>query len=244
MKTKQILSMIALLATALSVAQAQIIISEVDPAGSSGSNAGYSGDWFELKNIGSSVVDITGWKMDDSSDSFSSAVLLRNVTSIAAGQAVVFIEGTSNGTGDTTLDADFTIAWFGANAPAGLVMGNYGGSGVGLSQTSDGVHIFDGTGTEITGVSFGATSLGNTLDNEAGLSGMISQTSQVGVNGAFLAADGLEVGSPGDVTIVPEPGTWSLESLGLLAFAWLRRRQNQTAQNKSPARQGRALLFF
>jgi len=226
MKHKQIVSLAALLAASLSVAQAQIYITEVDPAGSSGSS-GYGADWFELKNVGSSAVDITGWKMDDSSDAFATAVALRGVTSIAAGQAVVFVEGTADGSTDSTIDAAFETAWFGASVPVGFTIGNYGGSGVSLSQTSDGVNIFDSSGTHITGVSFGASALGNTFDNEAGLTGTISQLSQVGVNGAFLSASGLEVGSPGDVSPVPEPATLGLASLGLICLLSLRQSKGR-----------------
>ena len=52
-----------------------------------------------------------------------------------------------------------------------------------------------------------------TFDNAAGLSGPISQLSAIGVNGAFLSFEGLEIGSPG-VVAVPEP-----TSLALLGFA-------------------------
>ncbi len=41
-------------------------------------------DWFEVTNIGGAAVDITGWKMDDSSESFAAAVPLNGITSIAA----------------------------------------------------------------------------------------------------------------------------------------------------------------
>jgi hypothetical protein len=71
-------------------ALADIVISEVDPAGSG--NKSYSADWFELTNTGAAAVSITGWKMDDSGDSFAAAVALTGVSSIAAGQTVVFIE--------------------------------------------------------------------------------------------------------------------------------------------------------
>ena len=66
-----------------------VAITEVSPTGSS---ASYGADWFELTNTGSSALDITGWKMDDNSNSFAASVALRGVTSIAAGQSVVFLE--------------------------------------------------------------------------------------------------------------------------------------------------------
>jgi hypothetical protein len=225
MKNKKIVSLVALLIASATATQAQLIISEVDP---NGSGASYAADWFELKNIGTSSVDITGWKMDDSSDAFATAVGLRGITSIAAGQSVVFLEDGASSTGDAALDATFAGTWFGGNVPTGLTLANYGGTGVGLSSGGDAVNIFNSTGTGITGVSFGATTLGATLDNTAGLNGIISQSSVVGVNGAF--SDGSEIGSPGNVTPTPEPSTLALAGFGGFAtLIGLRRLKNRKA---------------
>jgi len=207
----------------LLAAQSQIIISEVDPNGSSSATT-YKQDWFELKNLGSSTVSLVGWKMDDSSDSFSTAVALTGVTSIAAGQSVVFVEDTGSSS-DTTLNATFETAWFGSSVPTGFTIGNYGGSGVGLSSSSDAVNIFDSSGNAVTGVTFGSTTVGHTLDNAAGLSGAISQLSAVGVNNAFLSFNGVETGSPGDITPAPEPTTLALAGLGLAAVFGFRRNR-------------------
>jgi hypothetical protein len=179
-----------------------VVVTEVAPWGSG--NAPYAADWFELTNTGAAAVNITGWKMDDNSDSFALAVALNGVTSIAPGQSVVFIEGTS------TTAASFTSTWFGASPPGGFTIGTYSGSGVGLSTGGDAVNIFDSTGAAVTGVTFGvsdATSPFQSFDNSAGASGAISTLSAAGVNGAFLAPDGIEIGSPGTVTTDPNATT-------------------------------------
>ncbi len=189
-----------------------IAITEVDPTGSSMS---YAADWFELTNTGSTPVDLTGWKMDDSSDAFGSAVPLAGVSSIPAGKSAVFFEDT-NGT-DATIEAAFAQAWFGSSTlPSGFLIGHYGGSGVGLSTGGDAVNLFDATGNPVTGIAFGSSPSSApfaTFDNTAGLESTtqplptISTLSAVGVNGAFLAANGAEIGSPGGAAGPPPPDT-------------------------------------
>jgi hypothetical protein len=207
-------------------ASAAMLITEVDPSGSS---AAYAADWFELTNTGNTAVDITGWKMDDNSNSSSSAVALRGVTSIAAGQSVIFIEGNSTGTNDASLQSAFITAWWGSSVPNGLVFGGYGGSQVGLSGTADAVNIFDSSGTLIANVSFGAATAGKTFDNTAGQNNAtISTLSATGVNGAFASFNAAEIGSPGVYAppAVPVPASvWMLFSgLGLLGANARRKR--------------------
>ena len=209
-------------------ASAAMLITEVDPSGSS---AAYAADWFELTNTGDTAVDITGWKMDDNSNAFANAVALRGVTSIAASQSVIFIEGNSTGTTDTSLQSAFKTAWWGSSVPNGLVFGGYGGSGVGLSSTTDAVNIFDSSGTLIANVSFGAATASKTFDNTSGLNNStISTLSAAGVNGAFASFNAAEVGSPGVYAppAVPVPASvWMLFSgLGLLG-ANARRKRTQ-----------------
>ena len=170
------------------------------------SNSPYMADWFEVTNVGT-AVNLTGWKMDDNSNS-GSAVALRGVTTIGAGKSAVFIEGLADGSTDSTILAAFANAGFGSpTLPAGFLMGAYGGNGVGLSTTADAVNLFDGAGNRITGVGFAASTIGISFDNAAGLGSAtlplptISKLAVAGTQGAFLAFDGTETGSPG--TIIP-----------------------------------------
>jgi hypothetical protein len=72
-------------------------------------------DWFEVTNTTGQAIDITGWKIDDNSGSQAAAVALSGITSIAAGESVIFLE-----TADlATTRASFIATWFGGNAPAG-----------------------------------------------------------------------------------------------------------------------------
>lgn len=220
MELRNVKNQIAALGVASLIAaapvHAAIIISEVDAAGSA---AAYGADWFELTNTGSAAVDISGWKMDDNSNLYANSVALNGVSAIAAGQSVVFIEGTA------TTAVNFKSAWFGTNVPAAFTIGYYSGSSVSLSQTSDAVNIFDASHALVTRVDFGASSLGRTFDNKAGLNNVtISTLSAVGVNGAFTSYNGGEIGSPG---AVPLPGALPLlmSAVGLLGGARLRRAQ-------------------
>jgi hypothetical protein len=228
---KSIFILAGSLSLGLFSAKAQdIVITEVDPAGSGTST--YAADWFELTNEGSSSVNISGWKMDDNSDSFSDAVALNGISSIAAGQSVVFIEdtGLKKSQTDATLATAFETAWFGSSVPTGFTLGFYGGSGVGLSTTTDEVNIFNSSGTQVTGVEFnvspsnGATfdnsylKLGGTLDNDP----TISTPSVAGVDHAFESASGGEIGSPG---AAPEPSTYAMIIGGLSVLAFVLRRK-------------------
>jgi uncharacterized protein YjiK len=63
---------------------ASLIISEVSPWSSGDSP--YAADWFEVTNTGPHAVDLTGWKMDDNSNSFGNAVALTGVATLAPGR--------------------------------------------------------------------------------------------------------------------------------------------------------------
>ncbi len=178
-----------------------LFISEVAPWSSGNSPVG--ADWFEVSNTGTSAVNITGWKFDDNSNSFASSVALNGITGIAPGESVIFLE---TATPATTIPL-FISTWFGANPPAGLQVGSYTGSGVGLSTGGDAVNLYNSSGLLQASVIFGSSPSGpfSTFDNAAGLNNVtISQMSTVGVNGAFIAANDVnEIGSPGTISGTP-----------------------------------------
>lgn len=182
-----------------------VFISEVAPWSSG--NSSVAADWFEVTNRGATAIDITGWKVDDSSDSFASAVALSGITSIAAGESVIFIE-TAN---LASARAAFLSTWFGANPPANLQIGSYSGSGVGLGTGGDAVNLYDSQNVLQASATFGASSAGlfATFDNAAALNNAtISKLSVAGTNGAFVAAnDTKETGSPGEIALVNTPPT-------------------------------------
>ncbi|WP_053227713.1 SdiA-regulated domain-containing protein [Solirubrobacter soli] len=164
-------------------------VTEVAPWASG--NSPYGADWFEVTNVGPGAADLTGFKVDDSSNAFASAIALNGVSSIAPGRSVIFIEG------DTAKADAFKTAWFGGAVPTGFQIGTYSGSGIGLSTDGDAVNLFDAAGNRVTGVTFGASTTYFSFDNAAGASGAISALSVVGRNGAFKAGDA--TGSPGSI---------------------------------------------
>jgi Ca2+-binding RTX toxin-like protein len=190
-----------------------LIISEVAPWSSG--NSPVAQDWFELTNTGSTSINIIGWKFDDNSNLFSSAAALSGITSIGAGESVIFIEAPSAAT-DVDKDALkdlFKSNWFGLNPPANLQIGTYGGSGVGLSTGGDAVNIYNADGVLQANVTFGSsdtTGFLKTFDNAAGLNNStITTFSAIGTNGAAVAVAvnaAREIGSPGTRTGAPATG--------------------------------------
>jgi hypothetical protein len=149
---KRIFTTLLLVISSMACLQAQIRITEVTPWGSTST---FAADWFELTNTGASAVDITGWKVDDNSNSFASSLTLNGITSIAAGESVIFIESDNDAIYNT-----FKTRWFGASVPAGLQIGRYNGSGIGLGGSGDAVNIYNASGTLMANVVFGASTTG------------------------------------------------------------------------------------
>ena len=194
----------------------------------------YAGDWFEITNYGDAAVDITGWKMDDNSHAFATTVALNGITSVGIGESVMFTESANAGGVHV---ADFKTFW---GLGAGVKVGSYTGSGVGLSGSGDGVSVWTSSGTEINRVNFGAATNNTTFywgyDNTGTLgTSTLGTLSVTGANGAFTTTAGganANVGSPGVALTVSIPNLyWTSNgtTLGGTA-AW-----NSSGSNWSPS---------
>lgn len=193
---------------------ATIYISEVAPWSSG--NSLVAVDWFEVSNTGSASVNITGWRMDDGSASFALSAALTGITSIAAGESVIFFE-TAAATFDA-VKANFIDVWFDGSAPSGLQFGYYSGSSLGLSSGGDGVTLFDAGGAQQAKVTFGSSPAASpfaTFENSAAQDNIaLTSLSADGVALAYTVDGkdaGQEIGSPGAVgkVFVSEAAPWS-----------------------------------
>ena len=217
----------AVLLTAAGAVRAQYPDLRITEAMSS-SGTGGTVDWFELTNYGLSSATITGWQVDDSSFAFANSVLLNGVTSIAAGESVIFLESA----GGAAL-ASFRTFWGDIDL---IQIGYYSGSGVGLSASGDGLVCFDSGGTEVTPrVTFGASTTGSSFyysyDTGGNPDTSPNAAAFVSVGGTLYGQvtdtsdDALgNVGSPGTAVAVPEPATGALLVPGALGLFRRRRR--------------------
>jgi len=187
------------------------------------------GDFFELYNYGATPIDLTGWKWDDNSASFTDAAVasFASGTIIAAGGRLIVAA-------DTTDTAALKTAWgLGNDVPVVAV----GGPGLG---SGDAVVVFNAAGNVVTSFNYGnaltasdssaipvssaapgvtftsghaGSAFGGSQQTSAVWDGVSTsapayQAAQLGVNGAFAQpAISTTVGSPGIVTGSSVPDT-------------------------------------
>ncbi|MFM9967678.1 MAG: choice-of-anchor I family protein [Burkholderiales bacterium] len=200
---------------AATTAAATLLISEVN------SNASPN-DFFELYNFGSTTVDLSGWKWDDDSASFTDAAsaTFASGTSIAAGQRLVVVGGATDpatfktawglGTdvatvavGGPGLGSGDTIVLFNAS---GSVVTSFNYSGVNKTASDASVIL---PSTASTGVSFvvghAGAAYGGTATTSAVWDGVSTSTpaykaAAVGIDGGFAQpAVAANIGSPGKI---------------------------------------------
>lgn len=201
---------------------------------SNGDTSGHQ-DWFELSNLGNFAVNLHGFRIDDSHQSLAQSAPVTNRTMIQPYESVVLVQN---------MTADAFRAWWGTNLPATVKIIGFNGAGQGLSGSGDDVHIWNAAATsdgdQVTGVNFLTGTVGvsfgfdPTIPNQTGFYGFAPDgLSTVGVNGAFVATVGGDVGSPGTIVTLPKIVNFGPTNSGM-AISWNNQPNwNYTVQYKT-----------
>jgi hypothetical protein len=187
---------------------------------SNGDTSGHA-DWFELSNLGNFPVNLFGFRIDDNHQSLGQAATVTNRTMIQPYESVVLVQ---------TMTPQAFRDWWGPNLPANTQIITYNGAGQGLSGSGDDVHVWNAAASanadQAASVNFLAGTDGDsfgfdpTVANQTGFLGFAPDgLSTAGVNGAFVAAVGGDIGSPG--SIVNLPRTSIAATNGGIAISWL-----------------------
>jgi hypothetical protein len=198
-----------------------LIITEVMSSEASPS-AGHA-DWWELTNFGDTPASLFGYRMNDA-HTLGSAYTVTNDVVIQPGESVVFLERSA-----TVTPATFR-AWWGTNLPPNLQIVTYDSTGRGLSGSGDEVRVWNQAATAeqdrvaAVSVSLAAAGVSFTFDPQfVNQNGIVGNTtlggSTNGVNGAFIATQSGDVGSPG--RIVNWPGDLKVINFdGVCQLSW------------------------
>jgi hypothetical protein len=185
-----------------------LVITEVMSGESTNSSNGDTsghGDWFELSNLGGFAVNLAGFRIDDSHASIAQSAAITNEAMIQPGESVVFVQ-------DMTPQA--FRDWWGTNLSPTVQIFTYSGKAQGLSASGDGVDVWNAVATDnldlvanvsfldgTNGISFG---FDPTILNQTGFLGFAPDGLSIdGIDGAFEAAIGGDIGSPGTIVNLP-----------------------------------------
>jgi len=207
LRSSRLFAAVAILAWAGSVQANGITVRITEAMSSSGT--GGTNDWFEITNYGSTAVDITGWKMDDSPFVFGSSVPLTPYTAgldpawtvLEPGESAVMLE---SATAATAVPA-FQTFWNLGPAPGNVrnpKFATYTGSGVGFSSGGDGAVVFDASGGIVApAVTFGAATTGSSFYWSYDSAGRVSANGAISVVGVAdsyqTSGTATNIGSPG-----------------------------------------------
>jgi hypothetical protein len=205
----------------------QLIVTEVMswPA-----NELFSGhkDWFELTNIGFTPIDLQGYRLRDAV-SFTGAFVICNPTVIQPGESIIFVD-------EMTPEA-FRAWWGETNLPPNLQIVTF--SGFAFHERGDTISIWNAAALDpselMTTTSFARSQEGVSFEYESaecyGEEGCLTQewrSSIPGVNGAFIAAQSDDIGSPGYISnpvprilnILPIPPEMSIRCRVIPGFTY------------------------
>ncbi|WP_421751852.1 DUF5689 domain-containing protein [Croceimicrobium sp.] len=168
----------------------ELYISEVMP--SSSLSAPVDGDWFEVRNMGTSSVNLNGFSWDDDSREAGKHTITSSVQIPANGTAL-FVE---------VADAD-VAAWeteWKQNGQGLLILNEgdeFDNGFSGFSSNGDEVNLYDDAGRLISAAAYTGADVTAGFSLEFDMMGALVGASVDGVNGAYTSING-DVGSPGD----------------------------------------------
>jgi hypothetical protein len=151
-------------------------------------------DWWELTSFDTQEIDLGGWRFNDSIGGLADAYVIPSGVTIAPGESIVFVED---------LTPDEFRAWWGAEnfTPATKIY-TYAGSALSFRATGDSLRLWDNkTGDDnavFTRADFGAAQFGVSFGYDPRTE-VFGANSELGVDGAFRAATGADIGSPGRI---------------------------------------------
>lgn len=195
----------------------RLVITEIMPAQSTnGIHRGHD-DWWELTNLDDFAVDLRGYRLDDGSATLVAAVTITNQQlTIAPGESIVFVE---------RMSADSFRSWWGAANLKNTQIVTYSGAGLGLSTLGDGVVLWNSGASSdpdtIAAEVFSTATNGVSFGYDAALE-IFGDLSAVGVNGAWIAPENGDIGSPGFIRNIPEPRNLAVSKAGAgWSFSWI-----------------------
>jgi plastocyanin len=160
-------------------------------SGSNDPNSNISEDWFEIKNYGSTAVDLSGFSWDDNSFNPGVSVFMSN-TVIQPGESMVIWAGV------TAHEGDFKGNW-GLSSSIQVICSDelVNSAFPSLSSSSDAVALYDTSSTpiEICRAAYSSTTAGRSVEFDTNCTYLGDATG--GVRGAYSSAGG-DIGSPGD----------------------------------------------
>lgn len=179
---------------------AQLAITEVHSSQTTNGTVTLKADWWELTNFGSEPADVSGYRFNDATGGLVTGAVKMDTLVLGAGESVIFLEQSAT-TGQPTA-SDFST-WWGATLPASVRVFTYTTNGIGLGSGGDSLTVWNGSVTDeaqwADRVEFGAATAGITFTYDP-VTGLFGSLSTNGIGGAFTAADGGDVGSPGTTT--------------------------------------------
>jgi len=178
-------------------------------------------DWWELSNFGDFPVNLQGYRFDDNHFLLADADTITNNVTIQPGESIILAE-------DMTPD-QFQAWWGPQNLPANLQIITY--PRIGFSAAGDSVTLWNAAATTeadyidsesfstaTRGVSFGFDP--NINEADYGFLGYAPDgLSTAGTDGAFVAATGGDVGSPGTILNLPRFNSITMTSDGCM-LSW------------------------